>query len=84
MACCPKFFDESKPSLVFLFFTAEKKQKREQHHDATQIGMGVNAYPGVYGAPQVSTVELTRIISASLPFLFSCQILCMWHLQVGS
>lgn len=40
-----------------IFFTAEKKQKREQHYDATQIGMGVNAYPGVYGAPQVSTVE---------------------------
>ena len=39
------------------FFAAEKKQKREQHHDASQIGMGVHAYPGVYGAPQVSIVE---------------------------
>jgi hypothetical protein len=34
---------------------AEKKQKREQHHDVSQVGLGVNvnAYPGVYGAPQV-------------------------------
>uniref|UniRef100_A0A804PY14 RRM domain-containing protein n=1 Tax=Zea mays TaxID=4577 RepID=A0A804PY14_MAIZE len=33
---------------------SEKKQKREHHHDAgaSQIGMGVTAYPGVYGAPQ--------------------------------
>jgi len=47
-----------------LNIAAEKKQKREHHHDASQIGMGVNAYPGVYGAPQVS------YISASLHFFF--------------
>ncbi|CAL4895623.1 unnamed protein product [Urochloa decumbens] len=36
----------------------EKKQKREQHHEATQMGMGVNAYPGVYGAPQLTQLPI--------------------------
>ncbi|KAK3140682.1 hypothetical protein QOZ80_5AG0404280 [Eleusine coracana subsp. coracana] len=36
----------------------EKKQKREQHHDVGQVGLGgnVNAYPGVYGAPQLTQI----------------------------
>ncbi|TVU17568.1 hypothetical protein EJB05_33611 [Eragrostis curvula] len=34
----------------------EKKQKREQHHDVSQVGLGVNAYPGVYGAPQLTQI----------------------------
>uniref|UniRef100_A0A452Y1A6 RRM domain-containing protein n=1 Tax=Aegilops tauschii subsp. strangulata TaxID=200361 RepID=A0A452Y1A6_AEGTS len=29
----------------------EKKQKREQHHDVNQAGVGMHAYPGAYGAP---------------------------------
>ncbi|XP_062230794.1 U1 small nuclear ribonucleoprotein A-like [Phragmites australis] len=33
----------------------EKKQKREQHHDVSQVGLGVNAYPG-YGAPQLTQI----------------------------
>lgn len=32
----------------------EKKQKREQHHDVNQAGLGMNAYPGTYGAPPLS------------------------------
>ncbi|XP_051230953.1 U1 small nuclear ribonucleoprotein A [Lolium perenne] len=32
----------------------EKKQKREQHHDVNQAGLGMNAYPGAYGAPPLS------------------------------
>ncbi|XP_062181564.1 U1 small nuclear ribonucleoprotein A [Phragmites australis] len=34
----------------------EKKQKREQHHDVSQVGLGINAYPGVYGAPQLTQI----------------------------
>lgn len=39
---------------------SEKKQKREHHHDAgaSQIGMGVTAYPGVYGAPQLTQIPI--------------------------
>ncbi|KAF6982702.1 hypothetical protein CFC21_001053 [Triticum aestivum] len=32
----------------------EKKQKREQHHDVNQAGVGMHAYPGAYGAPPLS------------------------------
>ncbi|KQK07405.1 U1 small nuclear ribonucleoprotein A [Brachypodium distachyon] len=32
----------------------EKKQKREQHHDVSQGTLGMNAYPGAYGAPPLS------------------------------
>ncbi|OAY81346.1 U1 small nuclear ribonucleoprotein A [Ananas comosus] len=33
---------------------AERK-RREQHHDANQVGLGLNSsYPGVYGAPPLS------------------------------
>lgn len=55
---------------------AEKKQKREQHHDVSQVGLGVNAYPGVYGAPPVSTVKLIRKCVSASTFLFFLPSIC--------
>jgi hypothetical protein len=52
----PSLLLRKKPHhLLFSNNAAEKKQKREQHHDVSQVGLGVNVngYPGVYGAPQV-------------------------------
>lgn len=38
---------------------AAERKRREQHHDANQVGLGLNSsYPGVYGAPPVSIVSI--------------------------
>ncbi|XP_006654062.1 U1 small nuclear ribonucleoprotein A [Oryza brachyantha] len=45
----------------------EKKQKREQHHDVSQVGLGVNAYPGVYGAPPLSQLPFAGAQKVMMP-----------------
>ncbi|KAG8067223.1 hypothetical protein GUJ93_ZPchr0005g16189 [Zizania palustris] len=45
----------------------EKKQKREQHHDVSQVGLGANAYPGVYGAPPLSQLPFTGAQKVMMP-----------------